>query len=80
MERALHGMARDFGEMMLLSSRAVSPFFAQLSEKSVQSVRSVNRGKCSLSGVTAENSSFQRVIGGEDEIFVQQGDRGAASS
>ena len=61
-------MTRDLGEMMLLSSRAVSPVFAQLSERSV---RSENRGSCSLSGVTAENSSFQRVIGAEDEIFVQ---------
>ena len=60
--------------MIFQSSRAVSPVFAPPSERSVQSVRSVNRGSCSLSGITAENSSFQRVISGEDEIFVQQGD------
>ena len=58
--------------MMLLSSRIMGPGPAQLSERSERSVRSENRGSCSLSGVTAENSLFQRVTSAEDKIFVQQ--------
>ena len=63
-------MAGDTGKIIFQSSRVISPVPAQLSERSV---RSENRGSCSLSGVTAENSSFQCVIGTENKILVPGG-------